>query len=154
MKIRAGVESLHETSIAGKLRQDPQLDLRIVSNDQLSSFRVTAETSPVFDRMRHLVNIRIRAGKPARRRADLAEVSMQTLRHGIDHLDHVLTVTRQRFLHGAIFVQRPDNWIFGRERLKLPVACRLRNGNAETRERPCQLLLRIEIDIFALWSTK
>ena len=55
---------------------------------------MTAETTTVLNRVRHLLNVWIRAGKSSRRRANLTEVSMQTFRYGIDQLDHVLAVTR------------------------------------------------------------
>src|SRR6185503_6012427 len=59
MKIRARVERVDESSITRKLREDAQLNLRIVRDDQLSSFGMTTETAPVLNRMRHLLNIRV-----------------------------------------------------------------------------------------------
>src|SRR5688500_20275282 len=94
---------------------------------------MATETSTVLDRMRHLLNVWVRAGEPPRGRADLPEISVQTSRYGIDQLDHVLTVTRERLLHCAVFEQDPDDRIVDRERLQLPVACRIRHGNAEPR---------------------
>ena len=104
--------------------------------------------------MRHLLNIRVRTRKAAGRRAYLPEIRVQSPRHRIDHLDHVFTVTRERLLHGAIFKQRSDNRVFRREWLEFPVARRFRNRNTEAVECFRQLLLRIEVDVLALWSTK
>src|SRR6185295_12412234 len=154
MQIGTRVERLDETAIAGKLRENPQFNLRIVRDDQLSSFRIATETAPVLDRVRHLLNIRVRTCEAAGRRAYLPEIRMQTVRHRIDHLDHVFTVTRQRFLHGAIFEQRADDRILDGQRLKLPVARRIGNRNAKTSQRLSQLLLRIEINVLTLWTTE
>ena len=80
MKIGARVESIDEAAIAGKLGEDAQLDLRIVGNHQLSAFRMSGEAAPVFHRVRHLLDVWVGAGEPAGRRADLAKVSVQTVR--------------------------------------------------------------------------
>src|SRR5919205_239192 len=116
MQIGARVERLDKPAIARKLRQYPQLNLRIVSNDQLPSFGMTTETTPVLNRMRHLLNVRISTRKSSGRGADLAKIRVQAFGHGIDQSDHVLTVTRQRLLHGAVFEQRPDDRILRGER--------------------------------------
>src|SRR5688500_2051527 len=108
---------------------------------------MTTKTAPVLDRVRYLLNVWVRACEPPGGRADLPEICVQTFSYGIDQLDHVLPVTRQRLLHRAVFEQRPDYWILHRERLQLPVARRIRHRNAETVERVGQLLVRIEIDI-------
>src|SRR6185503_10363201 len=88
MQIRARIEGVNKTAIAGKLRENPQLDLRVVSDDQLPLLRMTAETPAILNRVRHLLNVWIRACKTPGRRADLPEVRMQTFRDGIDHVDH------------------------------------------------------------------
>ena len=67
---------------------------------------MAAETTPVLNRVRHLLDVRVSAGEASGRRSDLAKVSMQTFCYGIDHFDHVCSVTRERLLHGAIFEQR------------------------------------------------
>ena len=72
--------------------------------------------------MRHLLDVWICAGEPARRCANLAKVSMQTLRYGIDQLNHVLAVTRQRLLHCAVLKQRLDYWILSCQRLHFPIS--------------------------------
>src|SRR5215211_6438634 len=114
MKIRTGIESVDETTIAGKFCEYPQLDLRIVGNDQLPSIRITTEASPVLDRVWHLLDVRISARKPAGRRAYLPEIRVQTFRYGIDHFDHIRAVTRECLLNRAIYKQRSDNRILGR----------------------------------------
>src|SRR6185295_19612424 len=105
MKIGARIKSVDEPPVARKLSQNSQLDLRVIGNDQLASFRMTTETAPVFNRMRHLLNIRISTRKPSRRRADLSKVCVQAFGHGIDQLDHVFAVTRQRFMNRAVLEQ-------------------------------------------------
>src|SRR6185436_20049493 len=112
MQISAGVERVDKPTIARKLSQYAQLDLRIVGDNQLASFRMTTKTPAILNGMRHLLNVWIRAGKPARRRANLPEVSVQAFSDGIDQLDHVLPVTRQRLLHRSVLQQRADNRIF------------------------------------------
>src|SRR6185295_1112994 len=102
---------------------------------------MTTETAAILDRVWHLLNIRVGTRKASGRRADLPEVRVQSVRLGIDELDHVFAVTRQSLLYGAIFEQRSDDWILSGEWLELPVACRIRNGNAEPVERLGQLLL-------------
>ena len=154
MKIGAGIERIDEALIAGKLRQNAQLDLRIVGDHQLSSCGMTAKAATVFRRVRHLLNVWVRTGESSGRRADLTKVSMQTAGRRIDELDHVLTVTGQRLLHRAVFKQRCDNRILGRQRLQFPVARRIGNGNAEPFQRLGQLLMRIEIDVVALRPAK
>src|SRR6185369_3156189 len=117
MKIRARVERVDESSITRKLREDAQLNLRIIRNDQPSSFGMTTETAPVLNRVRHLLNIRVGTREPARRRADLSKVCVQAFGHGIDQLDHVFAVTRQRFLNGAVLEEGANDRILRGERL-------------------------------------
>src|SRR6185295_1351895 len=117
MKIGARIERVNKPAITRKLREYAQFDLRIVRNDQLASFRVTTETAPVLNRMRHLLNIRVSTRKPSRRRADLSKVCVQAFGQGIDQLDHVFAVTRQRFLNRAVLEQRADDRILRGERL-------------------------------------
>ena len=74
-----------------------------------------AEAATVFQRMRHLLNVRIRAREPAGGRADLAKVGVQTAGRRIDQLDHVLTITGQGLLHRAIFKQLCDHRILNGE---------------------------------------
>jgi hypothetical protein len=85
--------------------------------------------------VRHLLDVRIRAREPARRRANLPEVGVQTFRYGIDQLDHVLPVTRQCLLDRAVFEQRADDGIVDGERLQFPVTRRVGYRNTEPVER-------------------
>jgi len=91
--------------------------------------------------VRHLLDVWIGAGKTSRRRADLTEVSVQTPGHGIDEVDHVSAVTRQRLLDRAVFEQRRDHRILRGEWLQFPVARRIGQRNAEPVQGPRQLLL-------------
>src|SRR5688572_9907979 len=122
MQISSGIESLDEAAIAGELSEDTQFNLRVVSDYQLSSHRVTAEATPVFGSMRHLLNVGVGAGKPASGRADLAKVSVQAAGRRVDQLDHVLTIAGQCLLHGAVFQQCGYHRILGCKRLQLPIA--------------------------------
>src|SRR6185437_13634634 len=59
MQVGSGIERADEFRITRELRQDAKLDLRVISNHQLPSFGVPAETATVFNRMRHLLNVGI-----------------------------------------------------------------------------------------------
>src|SRR5690348_5670071 len=122
MQVRAAVEGLDKTTIPRELREDPQLNLRIVSDHELPPGGITTEATPVLNRVGHLLNVWVRASEAPRRRADLAKVSVQPASDGIDHVDHVRAVTRERFLHRAILEQGRDHRILSGQRLQLPVA--------------------------------
>src|SRR6185369_5025503 len=102
VQISARSECVNESFVAGKLSEDPQLDLRIISNYQAARCRMAHEATSILDRVRHLLNVWIRAGESSRRRADLPKVRMQPARLWIDELDHVLTIAGQGLLHRAV----------------------------------------------------
>src|SRR5437016_1012411 len=149
MQIGAGFESIDESLVAGKLGENTQFDLRIIGDYQSSLFRMTHEAAPVFNSVWYLLNVRIRAGEAARRRADLAKVCVQPAGLRIDELDHVLAIAGQGLLHRAVFEQLRDDRILHGQRLQLPVAGRVRKRNSEPGHRLRHLLLRIEIDVRA-----
>ena len=78
---------------------------------------MTHETAPIFNRVRHLLNVWIRAGKASGRRADLTKVRVQPASLWTDELNHVLAVTGQRLLHRAVLEQLGDYRILGGQRL-------------------------------------
>ena len=84
MKVGTRIESFDETTVTGKFGKDPQFNLRIVSDDEFSSCRMPAETTPVLHRVRHLLDVGIRTSKPSRRRTNLAKVRMQATSHRIN----------------------------------------------------------------------
>ena len=122
MKIRARIEGLDKAFVPGKLSEDAQFDLRVISDDQSPAAGMAHEAAAVLSGVRHLLNIWIRAGKAAGRSSDLTEVGVQPACLRINELDHVLAVTRQRFLHGAVLEQLRHDWILRRQRLQLPIA--------------------------------
>src|SRR6266536_3000807 len=93
MKISTRIERIDESLIAGKFSKNTQLDLRIVSNDQLSSFGMPHEATTILEGVRDLLNIWIRAGEAAGRRANLAKVRVQPASFGVDELNHILAIT-------------------------------------------------------------
>ena len=107
------------------------------------------EAATIFSCMRHLLNVRIGAGKAPGRRADLPKVGMQPACLRIDELDHVLSVTGQGLLHRAVLEQLRDDRILCGQRLQLPIASRIGKRNAEPRQCLGDLRLRIEIDVCA-----
>ena len=109
-------------SIAGKLGEDAQLDLRVISDDQLPAVGMAHKAAAILGRVRHLLNIWISAGKAAGRRADLTEVGMQAASLWIDQLNHVLAIAGQSFLHRAVLEQLRDDRILRGQRLQLPIA--------------------------------
>src|SRR6185369_8949065 len=115
---------------------------------------MSAKTTPVFHGVGNLLNIWVGTSKPSRWCADLTEVSMQAFRYRIDQFDHVLTVARQRLLHRAVFKEGFNDRILRGQRLQLPITCRVGNGNTESGKRLIHLLMRIEIDVVTLWTTK
>src|SRR5207302_6496714 len=107
------------------------------------------EAAPTLKRMRHLLNVWIRAGEAPGRRADLAKVRVQAASLWIDKLNHVLAVTSQSLLHRPVLKELCDDWILQSQRLQLPIARRVRQRNAEASQRFGHLLLRIEVDVRA-----
>src|SRR5258708_23411173 len=91
---------------------------------------MSAKTAPVFNRMRHLLNVWVRTREAPGRRAYLAKVSVQTAGDRTNQFDHVLTITCQGLLHGAVFEQRRNHRILRRQWLQLPVARRVGYRNA------------------------
>ncbi len=110
---------------------------------------MAAEATPVFNCVRHLLNVWIRAGEPACRRANLAKVRMQPARHGIDQIDHILAVAGQCLLHGAVVKQLSHDRILGGQRLQFPIARGVGQGDTHLHQCFSHLLLRIEIDVRA-----
>src|SRR6266496_916442 len=117
MKISTRIERIDESLIAGKFSKNTQLDLRIVSNDQLSSFGMPHEATTILEGVRDLLNIWIRAGEAAGRRANLAKVRVQPASFGVDELNHILAITGQRLLHRAVLEQLRYHRILSCQRL-------------------------------------
>ena len=122
MQISAGIESIDKCFVTGELRENPQFNLRIVSDDQSSSFGMAHEATTILDCVRHLLDVRIRASETSRRRSDLTKVCVQPASPRTNELDHVLAIARQSFLHRAVFKQLRDNRILRRQWLQLPIA--------------------------------
>ena len=80
------------------------------------------EAAPILNRVRHLLNVWIRAREAAGRRADLAKVRVQAASLWIDKLNHVLAVTSQSFLHRSVLQQLRDDRVLQSQRLQFPIA--------------------------------
>jgi hypothetical protein len=102
MQVRARIERVDEASIFGDVREDAQLDLRIIRNDELAPLR-RAKATPVLDRVRHLLHVRMGTRESSGRCADLVEVGVDAAGDGIDLGEDVFAVAGERLLDGAVF---------------------------------------------------
>src|SRR4029450_4990699 len=98
MQICSRIECINEAPVGREFSQDAQLDLRIIRDDQLAMSWIPRETATVFNCVWHLLNVGIGARESACRRTNLPEVRMESPGHLVYQIDHVLTITRQRFL--------------------------------------------------------
>src|SRR3954452_13020433 len=96
---------------------------------------MSTEATAIFNCMWDLLNVRISAGKPSGWRTNLTKIRVQTFRHRVDQLDHVLPVTGERLLNRAVLQQRCYHWVLRRQRLHFPVTRGIGNRDSEPIER-------------------
>src|SRR5262249_15990460 len=114
-------QGFDQGGVLGPIGEDPQLDLGIVGDDQLSA-RWSAKACSVFGGVGDLLKVRVRAAHPAPACTYLPEVRMQAPWSGAYVFQHPRCIRRECFLECAVFQKLLNGGMFLGQRLELPAS--------------------------------